>query len=250
MRGTPGVFLAVFVTVPFVGRAASCAVGPPRFTGAPFTGALACTSAGAPLGAVQRTSDSSGTPPVADQRCASSEPAPSQYAQAPSWIVSPPFPWRDRRARCSGAWHSQWTMLRVDKLACLPATRSQDRAPSTAPAVRSTFNTPERHMSFPMVIQDAGFSGGATSLRGFGAAIRCGLRLKSVALPGHCLDEPRRAPVIAKLHPQLADVTVDDVALDLELAAPDARQELLAAQHVARVRREQVEQGLLDRCER
>src|SRR2546428_5122540 len=98
--------------------------------------------------------------------------------------------------------------------------------------------------------QPARFSGGATSLRGFADAILRGLRLEPVALAGHCLDELRRAPVVAELHSQLADVTVDNVALDLELAAPDARQELLAAQHRARVCREQVEQRLLDRGER
>ena len=52
-------------------------------------------STGAPFGAVQRTRDSSATPPVGDHSCPSSAPAASQYAQAASWIVRPPFPWRE-----------------------------------------------------------------------------------------------------------------------------------------------------------
>src|SRR5712691_2032890 len=119
----------------------------------------------------------------------------------------------------------------------------------TTPAEPSTCITPKDRCHFRWSCK-ARFSGGATSLRGFADAILRGLRLEPVALAGHCLDELRRAPVVAELHSQLADVTVDDVALDLELAAPDARQELLAAQHRARVCREQVEQGLLDRSER
>jgi hypothetical protein len=65
------VFLVVFSKYPFVALTVNCVVGR-----SPFVGAWA--SAVAPFGAVQRTRDSSGMPPVADQRCASSEPAPSQ----------------------------------------------------------------------------------------------------------------------------------------------------------------------------
>src|SRR2546428_12351580 len=72
--------------------------------------------------------------------------------------------------------------------------------------------------------QPARFSGGATSLRGLVAAIRRGLRLEPVALAGHCLDELRRAPVVAELHPQLADVAVDDGGLALRLPPPQGRE--------------------------
>src|SRR2546428_13998618 len=40
----------------------------------------------------QRTSASSGTPPVGTQRRVSSPPSPSQYAHASSSLVSPPTP--------------------------------------------------------------------------------------------------------------------------------------------------------------
>jgi hypothetical protein len=64
--------LAFVGALPFVGFIFTASgVGRPPFVGA-------CASAIAPFGAVQRTSDSSGTPPVGDQRWTSSEPAPSQ----------------------------------------------------------------------------------------------------------------------------------------------------------------------------
>src|SRR2546428_11544750 len=81
--------------------------------------------------------------------------------------------------------------------------------------------------------QPARFSGGATSLRGLVAAIRRGLRLEPVALAGHCLDELRRAPVVAELHPQLADVAGAGVGLRLLLAPPPPPEELPAAPHLS-----------------
>src|SRR5512132_3950218 len=73
--------------------------------------------------------------------------------------------------------------------------------------------------------------------------------LEAVAAGRDGLDVARGAPVVTELHPQLADVPVDHVAFDLEGRAPDALQERLAGQDLARVRREDVEQGLLDRRE-
>ena len=49
------------------------------------------------------------------------------------------------------------------------------------------------------------------------------LRFEPVASPRHRLDVSGRAPLVTQPHAQLADVTVDDVAFDLELTAPDRR---------------------------
>src|SRR5439155_3279830 len=76
------------------------------------------------------------------------------------------------------------------------------------------------------------------------------LSAESVALTGYRLDELWRTPVVTKLHAKLANVAINDIALDLELAAPDAREQLLAAQDFPRVGCEQVQEGLLDRRER
>src|SRR5437867_465757 len=75
------------------------------------------------------------------------------------------------------------------------------------------------------------------------------LRPEAVSPSGHRLDEHGRPPVVAELHPQLANMPVDDVALNFELTTPDARQQLLTAQHLSGVRREKVEERLLDRGE-
>src|SRR5213593_4003252 len=72
------------------------------------------------------------------------------------------------------------------------------------------------------------------------------LLLESVAGAGHGLDVARRAPLVVELHAQLADVTIDDIALDLELAAPDRREQVLAAQGLAGVGRQEIEERLLD----
>src|SRR5439155_1269952 len=76
------------------------------------------------------------------------------------------------------------------------------------------------------------------------------LSAESVALTGYRLDELWRTPVVTKLHAKLANVAINDIALDLELAAPDDREQLLAAQDFPRVCCEQVQEGLLDRRER
>src|SRR2546430_10264863 len=75
------------------------------------------------------------------------------------------------------------------------------------------------------------------------------LRLVAVALAGHRLDEMRVAPAVAELYAKLADVAVDDVALDLEVLAPDAVEDELPAQRLPGTGREEVEQGLLERAE-
>src|SRR6266571_6570335 len=85
-------------------------------------------------------------------------------------------------------------------------------------------------------------------------ALFCGagharLRLESITRTRHGLDVPRRAPLVVELHAQLADVTVDDVALDLELAAPDRCEQVLATQRLSGVRGQEIEERLLDRRE-
>src|SRR5438445_2779572 len=76
------------------------------------------------------------------------------------------------------------------------------------------------------------------------------LRLEAVALAGHRLDEMRVAPAVAELYAKLADVAVDDVALDLEVLTPDAVEDELPAQRLPGTGREGGEQGLWDRAER
>src|SRR5712691_5124678 len=49
-----------------------------------------------------------------------------------------------------------------------------------------------------------------------GCAAHSRLRLESVARTGHRLDVARRTPLIIELHAELADMAVNDVALDLE----------------------------------
>src|SRR3989454_805804 len=82
-----------------------------------------------------------------------------------------------------------------------------------------------------------------------GGVAHAGLGLEPIARPGDCLDETRRAPLVPELHPQLADVTIDDVALDLEFAPPDAGKEVFPAQCPSGVGGEEIEKSLLDRSE-
>src|SRR6266576_676384 len=74
-----------------------------------------------------------------------------------------------------------------------------------------------------------------------GGVAHAGLGLEPIARPGDCLDETRRAPFVTELHPQLADVTIDDVALDLEFTAPNAGEEVFPAQGPAGVGGEEIE---------
>src|SRR5438270_12745142 len=83
----------------------------------------------------------------------------------------------------------------------------------------------------------------------FGCRAHIRLLLKPVSATGNGHDITRRPPLVAELHAQLPDVTVDDVALDLELTAPDRREQIFAAQGFARVRGEEIEKRLLDRSE-
>src|SRR5207253_8966398 len=84
------------------------------------------------------------------------------------------------------------------------------------------------------------------SLRRF---IRARLHFETVSLAWNGFDVARRAPIIVELHAKLPDVTIDDIALDLEVAAPDARQQALACEHLTGVRGQDVQEGLLDRRE-
>src|SRR5712691_9027067 len=67
------------------------------------------------------------------------------------------------------------------------------------------------------------------------------LGLEAVTRPGDGLDETRRAPLVTELHPELADVTIDDVALDLEFTTPDAREKVFSAPRPSGVRGEEIE---------
>ena len=60
-----------------------------------------------------------------------------------------------------------------------------------------------------------------------GRATHTQLRLEAVSRSGHRFDESGRAPLVSQLHPQLADVAIDDIALNLELTAPDGREKVL-----------------------
>src|SRR2546428_2126414 len=137
------------------------------------------------------------------------------------------------------------------------------RAPSAcmrrAPAV--VLYAPRHVSSFHPVIGCARSSGESSERalsrqRRRRARLLCGrallgprLRLEAVALAGHRLDEMRVAPAVAELYAKLADVAVDDVALDLEVLTPDAVEDELAAQRLPGTGREEVEQGLLERAE-
>src|SRR5256885_7442818 len=70
-----------------------------------------------------------------------------------------------------------------------------------------------------------------------------------VALPRHGADETRPAPVVLELHPQVADVTVDQVALRDVVRAPERVEDRLPGERLPGVRREQVQQRLFYRGE-
>src|SRR5258706_12083248 len=67
-----------------------------------------------------------------------------------------------------------------------------------------------------------------------------------VALAGDGLDVARCAPVVAELHAQLAHVSVDDVAFDLEGVAPDVGEKGFAREYLPRVRREDIQERWWD----
>src|SRR5438093_1010171 len=75
------------------------------------------------------------------------------------------------------------------------------------------------------------------------------LGLEPIPRAGDGLDEAGRPPIVVELHTQLADVTIDNVALDLEFAAPDAGEKVFPAQRSSGVGGKEIEQSLLDRRE-
>src|SRR5438552_2613956 len=82
-----------------------------------------------------------------------------------------------------------------------------------------------------------------------GRATHAQLGLEAVTRSGHRLDESGRAPLVPELHPQLADVAIDDIAFDFELTAPDGREKVLTGQRFPGVGGKEVKEGLLDRGE-
>src|SRR4051812_13535208 len=72
------------------------------------------------------------------------------------------------------------------------------------------------------------------------------IRPEAVALARDRLDVLRLPPVVVELHAKLADVAVHDVALDLEIGAPDRCEKGLSRKDLARVGGEDVQEGLLD----
>src|SRR5439155_9141144 len=82
-----------------------------------------------------------------------------------------------------------------------------------------------------------------------GGRAHFGLRLESVTRSRDGLDVARRAPLIVELHAELADVPIDDIALDLELTTPNRGKKIFPAERLSGVRRQKVEERLLDRRE-
>src|SRR2546430_2869140 len=79
-----------------------------------------------------------------------------------------------------------------------------------------------------------------------GRATHTQLRLEAVPRSGHRLDESGRAPLVAELDPQLADVAIHDIALDFELTAPDGREKVLTGQRLPGVGGKEIEERRLD----
>src|SRR5205823_2524690 len=75
-------------------------------------------------------------------------------------------------------------------------------------------------------------------------------RKETVALAGHRSDVSRLAPAIPELDPQISDMTVDDVALDHVVGAPQRVEDLFATDDAVRVRREEIQERLLQGGER
>src|SRR6185503_2498631 len=75
------------------------------------------------------------------------------------------------------------------------------------------------------------------------------LRLEAVARPRDRLDVLGRPPVVAQLDPELQDVAVDDVALDLEFASPNCGEKVFPTERFAGVGGKKVQKRLLDRRE-
>jgi hypothetical protein len=73
-------------------------------------------------------------------------------------MVRPPTPRRERRARCSGDWHSQWTMLRVDRsVSPLAPSRFPERrsgGPSNDPPGAPSVPAPGAHASGELPAQN------------------------------------------------------------------------------------------------
>src|SRR6267142_2866846 len=77
-------------------------------------------------------------------------------------------------------------------------------------------------------------------------AVVLGFADESVARAGHGFDVPRLVPVVLKLRPQGAHVTVHHVALDHEVGPPQGVEDLFTREDAAGVRGEEVEQSLLE----
>src|ERR1700716_4175449 len=66
-----------------------------------------------------------------------------------------------------------------------------------------------------------------------------------IAAAGHRSDEARLPPVVLESRPQVANLAVYDVALGHVVHTPQRVKDLLAGDHAASVRSEQIQQALL-----
>lgn len=69
---------------------------------------------------------------------------------------------------------------------------------------------------------------------------------EAVSAAGNRLDVSRSSRMVLQLDPQVADVPVHDVALRHAVGAPEMIQNLVPRQQAARVRREQIQEALLE----
>src|SRR5437667_1901010 len=131
----------------------------------------------------------------------------------------------------------------VDDVSCRQISPPPTRARQTRICYRCRLvHHRSRDSSLPRVT----FASNCADALLVGRATHTQLRLEAIPRSGHRLDESGRAPLVSELHPQLADVAIDDIALDFELTAPDGREKVLTGQRFSGVGGKEIQEGLLD----
>src|SRR2546428_2393483 len=98
---------------------------------------------------------------------------------------------------------------------------------------------------------DASVRRARTTARGFGIGERGALVTdqEPVSLPRDGLDELGAAPIVLELHAKVAHVAIDEVALGDVVGPPERIEDRLAVDGLAGIRRQEIQERLLDRGE-
>src|SRR5438034_335005 len=130
--------------------------------------------------------------------------------------------------------------LPVNDVSCRQV-RPPPNARATKPICygRRLLQHPPPTPSLPLFMEGTDFAAALL----LGGRAHFGLRLESVTRSRDGLDVARRAPLVVELHAELANVPIDDIALDLELTAPDRGKKIFPADRLSGLRRQKVDEG-------